>query len=217
MKRSLLHPVEVGLRRSVEMMRDQLLTSAHAVKWRIAGVDPKRMWTWRYLWHQRRLEESGGTPPATVSACQRHIAELAKDLKVQVRFDSAFIGAGLALPRERVIEVPPIKSVFSYVTALHELGHVARPCDRTKHRRVKAADGGSTCVTCEVHAWEWAKATAITWDSAAQTNMTLALESYLPSARGAEIDAIRKQLRSPALAARYERQRKANESMKENQ
>jgi hypothetical protein len=71
-----------------------------------------------------------------------------------------------AAPALQEIGFAPIKSAISYVTALHEIGHVRGHYQRSRHRMVR-----------ERWAWRWARANALIWtpvmDRARQRSIAL--------------------------------------------
>jgi len=75
-------------------------------------------------------------------------------------------GRGIAYRRERKITIPEVRGQVSYLTALHELGHVVGP--RPKLR-----------LSQEVAAWRWALDVALDEPTpAAWRSILRALESY---------------------------------------
>src|SRR4051812_19656709 len=51
--------------------------------------------------------------------------------------------------------IPPIRSAISYATALHEIGHIVGPHQRSRESMVR-----------ERWAWRWAKSQALIWTPA---------------------------------------------------
>jgi hypothetical protein len=66
------------------------------------------------------------------------------------------------IPRE--IVTAPIRSVFSYATALHEIGHYLGRRQRSKNS-----------MTREREAWNWARANALIWTEAVERYAARAL------------------------------------------
>jgi len=67
----------------------------------------------------------------------------------------------------REIDVPPIKSVKSYATALHEIGHILG-----RHQL------SEVILVRERWAWEWAKRNALRWTPVMQRYSEWCLEYY---------------------------------------
>jgi hypothetical protein len=94
---------------------------------------------------------------------------------------------GSALPRRGVVQVPPLRTLWTMATCWHELGHLANRCT---HRRVSDGQGGTLCVTCEIAAWRFATELATYWTADSHANMAAALQTYRPYATAAQAAAI---------------------------
>jgi hypothetical protein len=118
-----------------------------------------------------------------VERYRRHIADLARLHGIAISWDAAYIN-GYAWSRLKKIECAPIVSAWGYATVLHEIGHVAHPCEPS-HTKVKAGEK-TYCVACEVRAWRAASAWALAWTEEMHCNMREALASYRKFATDAE-------------------------------
>jgi hypothetical protein len=102
----------------------------------------------------------------------KHIESLLQQTGLPYRFVGHFMEARLIIAgdtgRPRCICIPrfddPNFGQLSYATALHELGHFHDP-DRIQPG-------------CEVRAWKWAKANALTWTPVMDKFCLTCLKSY---------------------------------------
>jgi len=108
----------------------------------------------------------------SLSAMTGHIERLCRDADITwrpclQRVDRAF---SLSLVDCELFDIPreivtaPIRSVFSYATALHEIGHYLSRYQRSKNS-----------MTCEWWAWSWARANALVWTEAMERYAVCAL------------------------------------------
>jgi len=74
-----------------------------------------------------------------------------------------------ALLGSRTILIRPIRSTITYVTTLHELGHILNP--RSLNARGE--------LVCEAQAWAWARKKALYWNTTAEHHKNLCLYLYL--------------------------------------
>jgi len=134
-------------------------------------------------WHRERREADASLNPAhVIERCRQHITDLCRKHSITVTFDNDLM-RGKAFRLRRAMSVPPIRSRWTYATALHELGHLMMPCEAS-HRRV-TRHGHTACGECEVQAWQWAKANSVVgWSAEMQSNLEDALPSYLRHAQG---------------------------------
>jgi hypothetical protein len=102
----------------------------------------------------------------TLQHMREHIDELCSTHDLN-RFTVNRPTRAYALGQFEEIHVPPIKSAISYSTALHEIGHVLGPHQRSAKAIVR-----------ERGAWRWAKRNALKWTPAMERNMRLSLEWY---------------------------------------
>jgi hypothetical protein len=72
-----------------------------------------------------------------------------------------------ALKECEEIDTAPIRSILSYATVLHEIGHVRGRHQTSRHRLVR-----------EVWAWRWARANALFWTPAMERYAAAALIYY---------------------------------------
>jgi hypothetical protein len=112
-----------------------------------------------------------------VQQLRSHIQQLAKQYDISVSYVCAPATNAYALRAERAIEVPPVVNGATYAVSLHEIGHCARPCEKS-HRPVKLGSGHPACVACELAAWQFATDTAIVWTTSMHQRMVLSLQSY---------------------------------------
>jgi hypothetical protein len=125
-----------------------------------------------------------------VERYRQHIASLAQRMGVSIRWGKP--GQGSANGYASWITIPPIEDEGSYAIALHELGHIQRPC-RVEHPLFRAcydneiafmADGriipgAYVCMTCEHAAWSWAQTQALGgWTDAMEAAMVRSLGFY---------------------------------------
>src|SRR6476660_10418423 len=87
----------------------------------------------------------------SVADMAQHVADLCAkdDIFIEWRHCSRHSWCS---PESKFIHIAPIKSVISYATALHEIGHIK---GRYQHSRRE--------IVRERWAWEWARRNAITW------------------------------------------------------
>ena len=109
-------------------------------------------------YHTLRVEQSGSVASDEqpfVAGWTAHVETAARTMGVTIEWVPECAGLNsYAWASLRRIEIAPIYSGGLYAVALHELAHVALPCDDT-HRRSNTEDG-SCCVRCEIIAWRWA-------------------------------------------------------------
>ena len=88
--------------------------------------------------------------------------------------------AAYAEVEERNIHIYPIKSTITYVTALHEIGHVL--CDSARNT--------SSELTSEALAWRWAEENTILWNLTAKKHRDLCLKLYLKAEKNPDINSV---------------------------
>ena len=108
----------------------------------------------------------------TVDDMRRHIEALLASLSrpddyVEVRWIDRPIRAK-ACPEHRYIDVPRIRSVISYATALHEIGHFLG-----RHQQSTNSD-----LIRELWAWDWAEHIAGVWTPAIERDAQERLDWY---------------------------------------
>ena len=176
-------------RRREEALLNRLIDGRHSVKS-------------ARLFHIRSCERNDLTPPSVVTACRDHVEALCRAHRIAYKPVAQFVGAGYSWSRTRVIEGPPIRSLWGYALLLHEIGHIVRPCARS--HRVTMTPYGTCCVRCELVAWAWARFNARgPWDSEMQAALVYGLTSYSRHATPAERWEIQCVIGSP-LARRRE-------------
>lgn len=72
----------------------------------------------------------------------------------------------------QTISVKPIKSIITYVTCLHEIGHILHP-------KAIAPRYESDDLAVEAYAWQWAKDNALLWNASAKRSRDICLKAYL--------------------------------------
>ncbi len=87
----------------------------------------------------------------TLELLSDHVCQLAEDHRVEVHCMEGCWQ--VAYPTLRRIHIRPIRELFDYLSALHEIGHV-----------VLCHDPGQSRAWKELLAWEWAERQAILWD-----------------------------------------------------
>jgi hypothetical protein len=141
-------------------------------------------------WNRIHGEVTATTPSDEVALVPRwraHVDAEARRLGVTIAWTATAMNA-YAVASRKEIEISPIVSAFSYATARHELGHVARPC-QPSHRRVTsdAALKKTVCVRCELAAWCWAQEDAQPgWTARMQECLAQSLPTYAEYATKAE-------------------------------
>jgi len=133
------------------------------------------------LVHQIRVEQDGIVLSADqpfIARWRTHVEAEARQLGVTIEWEPRCAGLNAyAWPTLKRAEFAPITSAGLYATALHEIGHVARPCEKT-HTRVKT-ETGTLCVQGEIDAWRWAIDRAQpTWTRPMHDRLAQALPSY---------------------------------------
>lgn len=97
-----------------------------------------------------------------------HIFELCSDNYIDIHWIKPYQKAE-ALFDERIIHVYPVKSTISYITCLHEIGHLVDYRSRTT----------SDVLTSEACAWRWAQREALFWNVTARNHADMCLRSYM--------------------------------------
>jgi len=98
----------------------------------------------------------------TVADMRRHVEALASEHEILVdtrrvkRADRAY-ALREADGGSNEVQIPPIRSAITYVTALHEIGHILGPHQSSRSSLVR-----------ERWAWRWARENAIVWTSGMQ-------------------------------------------------
>jgi hypothetical protein len=152
-----------------------------------------------------RAKYFGREPHNDGARFRAHVVELAMTHEFNV-YESDLAcrrGKGGALPF--TVVVPTVKDAESYAITLHEIGHLQNPCAPSHQQTQIAApeDYGTTttvdgrvlpgkwiCLTCELAAWRWARANAITWNAMMHRVRAHGLGSYRQWATAAERDEI---------------------------
>jgi hypothetical protein len=121
-----------------------------------------------------RERERADLPRISLAEMRQHVLDLCERSGIIIEWRSGYGGA-YAIRMAEEICTPPIKSVITYATALHEIGHVLG-----RHQ-------SSRCVMVrERWAWKWARNNALLWTPAMQRSAERSLAWYMP--RAAKID-----------------------------
>lgn len=167
-----------GYRRAMWGAHDALRRLGHR-----AGSVESRLLRLRYA-----LAETPGAEAIDpdVPRFRAHIDTVLRTHRITATYQAG-VEAGYAWPTLHRVELPPIVDASTYATALHEIAHVISPCPgRATHPRVS----GTGCPRCEVAAWEWAIAIAVTWTATMHADSAAALRTYRPAATGEDAAAI---------------------------
>lgn len=99
-----------------------------------------------------------------------HVQQLCAENGITVTYQSQNdrVPRYYAQPARRLICIRPTKNTGYYVSALHELGHILGNRQSPKF----------STLTRELHAWIWARKTALVWTDTAERIMRSAMESY---------------------------------------
>ena len=99
-----------------------------------------------------------------------HVQQLCAENGITVTYQSMHdeVPRYYAQPASRVICIRPTKNTGYYVSALHELGHIVGKRQSPKF----------STLTRELHAWIWARETALVWTETAERIMRRAMDSY---------------------------------------
>jgi hypothetical protein len=111
----------------------------------------------------------------TVKDMQDHIAALLKQHEIQCYFVKRLHrrrSRAFAVREFSEIQIPPVRSLPSYATALHEIGHVIGRYQSSKRVMVR-----------ELWAWRWAKSHALVWSPARDRDMTWCMDWYAKRAK----------------------------------
>lgn len=120
---------------------------------------------------------------------EKHIRELCKEFNITIRFSP---GQNEASMLGKIIWInKTIKSVRTYVSALHEIGHVVNEYTKNKNRWHKISvnysrsNNEKNCFTskyvmkCEINAWKTARKLAKWWDHSADKRELSSLFTYV--------------------------------------
>jgi hypothetical protein len=143
--------------------------------------------------NRRALESIDRGQDPQVHAYREHVVALCQKLSVKSTYAVTYFGQAYAWGTLKEVELRPINSEFSYAIALHELGHCARPCEKSHVRVTMGKHKETCCVRCELAAWRWAIDHAIRWDKDSHEALCHGLTSYRKygtPAEQADIDAM---------------------------
>jgi len=101
---------------------------------------------WRF--HRQRAEATGDEIPDL----RNELLEWANEINADMRWTAIPGTNAYAFTYSHAIETQPIRSEASFAVGMHEVAHIANPCEPT-HVRVANGDGGTCCVRCEITAW----------------------------------------------------------------
>jgi hypothetical protein len=105
--------------------------------------------------NRRRRRAKRKNRPLLIEAMNRHVAALTAD--IQVRPIRELFQAEAHFDKDEIVELrlPPVRSILSYATALHEIGHW-KSCHGSSHN----------IMVRERWAWRWARENALIWTPA---------------------------------------------------
>jgi hypothetical protein len=106
----------------------------------------------------------------TLEVMQQHIQQLCVRYEIACYFDQKHPQASWSWESDE-IHIAPIRSAFSYATALHEIGHC-----RGRHQLSRRV------MVRESWAWKWARANALFWTPAMERLAASALDWIRPRA-----------------------------------
>jgi hypothetical protein len=88
----------------------------------------------------------------TVDEMRRHIGDLLDKHEIIFNIECRRPSEAWAVCEFEEVSIPPIKSVLSYATALHEIGHIRGRYQTSRDMMVR-----------ESWAWRWAQQNALVW------------------------------------------------------
>lgn len=104
----------------------------------------------------------------TIDRMMSHLLDLARAFNVRLLQDSAMPPeSAVAVPKDRVVLMGPVREQTGYAVCLHEMGHLV------------AANGLAAGVVGEDAAWEWAQHMALDWTPTMQQVRDWAFGTYL--------------------------------------
>jgi hypothetical protein len=176
-----LRETERRLRRAEEALAVQL----RHTRWSNRKYDARRTGapiplTEYFRRHRFLLETKGIVLPdleRTVARWRRDIEAKVAALRISLSWDATPATNAYAWPTLKRIEVAPIIGPETYAVVLHEVGHVAQPC-QPSHQRVVVDKLTSYCVRCEIGAWQWAQREAVDWQRPMHDVLVESVASY---------------------------------------
>jgi hypothetical protein len=161
-------------RRETHRLEEKVIIAAVRLKSKLPGR------TLEDLERFQRIARDGLVMPGTehdVALWRAHVDELIATHRIAATYDVLGAVNAYAVPGRRMIDISPICNVDNYVTAMHEVGHIAHGCSPS-HRRTKTANT-DVCVQCELTAWRFAQANARpTWTKEMHACLRRALLTY---------------------------------------
>ncbi len=103
----------------------------------------------------------------TVGEMDKHVQSIADKNQIVIHRSLNRLSRSYSIRASEEIYIAPIRSVLSYATARHELGHQLGPHQRSSHVLVR-----------EKAAWKWAKKSALLWSPRMQEYAEAAIEWY---------------------------------------
>ena len=125
-----------------------------------------------------------------VAQWRSHIEELLRTHRITATWGVIAQQNAYAWARLREIEISPINNRLAYTSALHEIGHVLNPCEKS-HRPVRTESRRGACVQCELISWRWCQGIAKpSWSRDMHEDMAAAVVTYRAYATPTEKDEI---------------------------
>lgn len=103
----------------------------------------------------------------TIGQMDKHVQTIADKNQIVIHRSLNRVSRSYSIRASEEIHIAPIRSVLSYATALHELGHQLGPHQRSPHVLVR-----------EKAAWKWARKSALLWLPRMQQYAESAIEWY---------------------------------------
>jgi hypothetical protein len=86
----------------------------------------------------------------SVADMARHVADICARDEIYLEFRYSRPWKSWCLSDSKHVCTAPIRSVISYATALHEIGHIKGPYQQSRYE-----------IAWEIGAWEWARSNAL--------------------------------------------------------
>jgi hypothetical protein len=126
--------------------------------------------------------------PVTLQDMRQHVVLLCAEWEeISIEWRCRRSSQAWAARDLNLIHIPPIRSVITYATALHEIGHI-----RGRHQNSRYS------ITRERWAWRWAKKNALLWTPRMEKDMRRAL-TWCEATRGPFHPGPTTQMRGPNI------------------
>jgi hypothetical protein len=116
------------------------------------------------------LDEDMGMGSVSIEDLRQHVRAICERRDISV-YRCKRGRQAMALSEAEEITIPPIRSVLSYATAMHEIGHILGRHQTSRRVMVR-----------ERWAWNWARANALVWTPAMERQARNGLARYAPRA-----------------------------------